>query len=168
MTQTGGEDYSPRSNLARSSDDDAGIAVITGASTGVGYELAKCCAENNFQLTIAADEPQIEEAARSLRNRGTVVEPVECDLATLEGVDRLCGALAGRPVEVLIANAGRGLGKAFLDQNFTDIRRVVDTNITGTISSRARLPALCRARSARCITPAKHLSTRSPSHYATN
>jgi short-subunit dehydrogenase len=37
------------------------------------------------------------------------------------------------PVEALLANAGRGLGKAFLDQNFDDIRHVVDTNITGTI-----------------------------------
>ena len=51
----------------------------------------------------------------------------------MEGVDRLYAALRGRPVDALLANAGRGLGKGFLDQDFADVRRVVDTNITGTI-----------------------------------
>ena len=74
-------------------------------------------------MAIAADQPQIEDA----------IEALECDLATLEGVDRLYSALGGRPVDVLIANAGRGLGKVLLDRDFADIRRAVDTNITGTI-----------------------------------
>jgi short-subunit dehydrogenase len=55
------------------------------------------------------------------------------DLATLEGVDRLLAAARNRPVDALLANAGRGLGKAFLDQDFAEVRHVVDTNITGTI-----------------------------------
>ena len=55
------------------------------------------------------------------------------DLATLEGVDRLHAATGGRPVEALLANAGHGLGRAFLDQHFIQVRHVVDTNITGTI-----------------------------------
>ena len=42
-------------------------------------------------------------------------------------------AIGGRPVAALLANAGRGLGKAFLDQDFDDIRHVIDTNVTGTI-----------------------------------
>jgi len=58
---------------------------------------------------------------------------VEADLATIEGVDKLLAAIAGRPVEALLANAGRGLGKGFLDQDFEAVRRVVDTNVTGTI-----------------------------------
>lgn len=108
-------------------------AVVTGASTGIGYELAKCCAENGFDLIVAADEPEINEAAQAFRHLGAQVEVVQADLATLEGVDKLYATAKGRPVEALLANAGRGLGRAFLDQDFDDVRHVVDTNITGTI-----------------------------------
>lgn len=115
------------------SDNQKPLAIITGASSGIGRELAKCCAQNGFDLLVAADEPAINEAAAELRSLGAAVEAVEADLATTEGVDRLYAAIQGRPVEALLANAGRGLGKAFLDQDFAAARRVVDTNITGTI-----------------------------------
>jgi short-subunit dehydrogenase len=110
-----------------------GLAVVTGASTGIGYELAKQCAQHGFDLVVAADEPTIERAARDFGALGVKVDAVEADLATTAGVDRLCAALAGRPVAALLANAGRGLGKGFLDQDVADFQRVVDTNITGTI-----------------------------------
>ncbi len=109
------------------------LAVVTGASTGIGYELAKECCRNGFDLLVVADEPEIETSAARLRSLGATVDVVEADLATLEGVDKLLAAIADRPVEALLANAGRGLGKAFLDQDFQAVRRVVDTNVTGTI-----------------------------------
>ncbi len=109
------------------------LAVVTGASTGIGYELAKCCAREDFDLIVAADEPEIEKAAADLRSLGARVEALQADLATLEGVDRLYELIGQRPVAALLANAGRGLGKGFLDQNFEDVMRVVNTNITGTI-----------------------------------
>lgn len=108
------------------------FAIVTGASTGIGYQLAKCCAENGFDLLIAADEPEIENAASTLRTSGTSVQALQADLATIEGVDKLCAAARGRKVDALLANAGRGLGKGFLDQDWDDIRHVIDTNITGT------------------------------------
>jgi short-subunit dehydrogenase len=110
-----------------------GLAVVTGASTGIGYELAKCCAENGFNLVIVADEPEIEEAARALRSMGVAVDALQADLASLDGVDRLIARIGARPVHALLANAGRGLGGAFLDQKFDEAMRVVNTNITGTI-----------------------------------
>jgi short-subunit dehydrogenase len=111
------------------------LAIVTGASSGIGFELAKHCAENGFDLVIAADEPKIHEAAEELEKLGAKVTVVEADLATREGVAKLHDAARalGRPVDALLANAGRGLGKAFLDQPFDDVRHIVDTNITGTI-----------------------------------
>ncbi|HEY0544798.1 MAG TPA: SDR family NAD(P)-dependent oxidoreductase [Pyrinomonadaceae bacterium] len=109
------------------------LAIVTGASTGIGYELAKCCAEHGFDLIVAADEPEINEAAQGFRQLGVEVEAVEADLATIEGNDKLYAATKGRPVDALLANAGRGLGHAFLDQNFEDVRYVIDTNVTGTV-----------------------------------
>ncbi|HVX75533.1 MAG TPA: SDR family NAD(P)-dependent oxidoreductase [Bradyrhizobium sp.] len=110
------------------------FAIVTGASTGIGLELARICAREGFDLLITADEPEIHDAARMLREeKGTgAVEALQADLATVEGVDALHGAARGRPVDVLMANAGRGLGHAFLDQEWPRIREVIDTNITGT------------------------------------
>jgi short-subunit dehydrogenase len=109
------------------------LAIVTGASVGIGYELAKLCAQNGHDLVIAADQQRIEAVAGELRGMGVAVEAVETDLATTEGVDRLVAAAAGRPVDILMANAGHGLGGAFLDQDFQEARHVIDTNITGTI-----------------------------------
>jgi uncharacterized protein len=109
------------------------LAVVTGASTGIGFELAMCCAQNGYGLLIAADEPAIHTAASEIASLGVSVEAVEADLATSEGVSRLYQAIGGREVAALLANAGRGLGRAFLDQDFGDIRRVIDTNVTGTL-----------------------------------
>lgn len=109
------------------------FAIVTGASTGIGLELARRCAKEGYDLLIAADEPAIEQAATSLRGSGAEVEAVQADLATTEGVDRLYAAVRGRPVDALLANAGRGLGHAFFDQEFAKVQRVIDTNITGTV-----------------------------------
>jgi NAD(P)-dependent dehydrogenase (short-subunit alcohol dehydrogenase family) len=61
------------------------FAIVTGASTGIGYELAKRCAENGFDLLVAADEPAINQAAQDFRALGVNVEAVEADLATAQG-----------------------------------------------------------------------------------
>ncbi|MDB5381045.1 MAG: oxidoreductase [Rhodospirillales bacterium] len=109
------------------------LAIVTGASSGIGLELAKQCAEGGYDLLIVADEAAIESAASALRQLGAEVEAVQADLSTIEGVDTLLAAVRGRPVEALLANAGRGLGHAFLDQPFDEVRKIIDTNITGTI-----------------------------------
>src|ERR687898_1566845 len=109
------------------------LAIVTGASTGIGYELAKECARNGFNLIVAADEPAINDAAKEFSQLGADVDAIEADLATLEGVDEVYAAVRGRPVNALLANAGRGLGQGFLDQDFDDVRHVIDTNVTGTL-----------------------------------
>jgi short-subunit dehydrogenase len=110
------------------------LAIVTGASTGIGFELARLCAREGYDLLIAADEPEIHDAAQKLRNEkgAGAVEALHVDLATMEGVDQLYAAAKNRPVNVLMANAGRGLGHAFLDQQWPRAREVIDTNVTGT------------------------------------
>jgi short-subunit dehydrogenase len=122
------------------------LAVVTGASTGIGLELARQCAKNKFDLLIVANEPAIEGAADDLRREGGTVETSQADLATIEGVDQLYEQIRGRAVDALLANAGRGLGKAFLDQDFGEARYVIDTNVTGTVYLVQRVGRDMRAR----------------------
>jgi short-subunit dehydrogenase len=109
------------------------LALVTGASSGIGYELAKLCADRGYDLIVAADRHTLADAADTFREHGASVVAVETDLARLEGVDEVVEAIGGRRVDVLIANAGHGLGHGFLDQDFTQARHVIDTNITGTV-----------------------------------
>ena len=109
------------------------LAVITGASTGIGFELATLAAKDGYDIIIAADEPLIDAAAADFKQFGTQVMSIEADLGTIDGVDRLLDAAGGRQIDLLCANAGRGLGRAFLDQDTADWRQVIDTNVTGTV-----------------------------------
>lgn len=109
------------------------LAVVTGASSGIGYHLARCAVEEGYDLVVAADTP-LDEAVMDFKSLGAKdVVAIQCDLATREGVDKLCQALDGREVDVLLANAGHGLAGPFLELDITDIQHVINTNITGTI-----------------------------------
>ncbi len=122
------------------------LAVVTGASSGIGYELARLAAEHGDDLVIAADQPSLVEAEQAFRALGANVVSVQTDLSTTEGVDRLVAAVAGRPIDTLIANAGHGLGHAFLDQAWDEARHVIDTNVTGTAYLLHRLVPAMRDR----------------------
>ena len=114
--------------------DKLSFSVVTGASSGIGLELARIAAKNGSHLLIASDGPEIHQAAAELRSYGVEVDAIEADLATIEGVDALYqrANASARTIDALFANAGRGLGRAFLDQDFGEIRRVIDTNVVGT------------------------------------
>ncbi|CAM3191131.1 Oxidoreductase [Sphingomonas antarctica] len=122
------------------------LAVITGASTGIGFELASLAAEDGYDLVVVADEALIDAAAADFRRNGNNVVSVEADLSTLDGVDKLLAAVDGRPIDVLCANAGISKGGAFLDQDFADVRHSIDTNITGTVYLLQKVLAQMTAR----------------------
>ena len=109
-----------------------GLAIVTGSSSGIGLELAKLAAADGHDLLLAADTPFVQAEAE-LRRSGGSIQEVETDLSTFEGVDRLLAATGGRPIDLLFANAGHGLGHGFLEQDPAEWRHVIDTNITGTL-----------------------------------
>src|SRR3954465_8736203 len=108
------------------------LAIVTGASSGIGLELARLAAADGFDLVIAADTPLVD-ASSQLNGLGVEVTNVETDLSTFEGVDRLLDAVGGRRIDALVANAGHGLGRDFLGQDPAEWRHVIDTNVTGTL-----------------------------------
>jgi len=113
------------------------FAVVTGASSGIGYELAKQFVQNGYDVRMTAEDDDIEQAAADLRRDGRhEVITVRADLATFDGVEELYAAVraTGRPVDAIAINAGRGIGGAFVGQ--TDLRQelnVIDVNVTSTV-----------------------------------
>lgn len=108
------------------------LAVITGASSGIGLELARLAGEEGYDLILASDTPMVDSGA-GLRDKGVEVVSIEADLSSRVGVKQLLDAIGNRKVDVLAANAGHGLGHAFLEQSPQDWMHVIDTNITGTL-----------------------------------
>ena len=123
------------------------LAIITGASTGIGLELAREAAMRGYEIIIVANE-SLEAARGQLQEQGASVTPIEADLATRDGVEQLVSKVGNRPVAALLANAGVGLGHGFLDQDFADVQRVVNTNVMGTLDLIQRIGKGMRDRGA--------------------
>jgi short-subunit dehydrogenase len=112
------------------------LALVTGASSGIGYELARQFAANGFDLVVAAEDAELQTAAATLRDDGAQVTAVRTDLATAAGVDELYDAVraAGQPLAAAALNAGVGAGGAFAtDTELADELRLVDLNVRGTV-----------------------------------
>jgi Short-chain dehydrogenases of various substrate specificities len=112
-------------------DKLSGFVVVTGASSGIGLELAKLAADDGCDLLLVADR-DLGEVEAAVKSAGATAETLQADLATPQGLQSLMNAIGERPVDALLANAGHGLGDAFLDQAWKDIAHVIHTNVTGT------------------------------------
>ena len=108
------------------------LAIVTGASSGIGLEIAKLAAEDGYDLIVAADTPFVE-AGPALEQYDVDVQSIEADLSSKQGVSQLLDLIGGREVDVLVANAGHGLGHGFLDQSPDEWLHVINTDITGTL-----------------------------------
>src|SRR4051812_49820508 len=91
------------------------LAVVTGASSGIGYELAKQFATNGFDLIVCAEDDAIATRAREMEGLGASTEAVQADLATPAGVDRLYGRItaAGGPGPATPRTPATAMGARF-------------------------------------------------------
>jgi short-subunit dehydrogenase len=116
------------------------LAVITGASSGIGYELARQFAEHGYDLIIAAENGNIEEAGKFLRGLGAKVQEVQADLRQYEEVERLYAVVqAAGPVDALVLNAGIGLGGPFIDNELEREFDIINLNIKSVVHLAKRI-----------------------------
>ncbi len=111
------------------------LALVTGASSGIGRELAKQFAENGFDLIVAAEDVELDDAVEELRGMGVAVTPVSFDLTRRADVERLVAAVrgAGRPLDAAALNAGVGHGGAFVDTDLEAELGIVELNCASTV-----------------------------------
>lgn len=143
------------------------LAVITGASSGIGFELARQCVEHGFDAIVCAEDRRIEDVAELLRASGTIVEPVQADLATFEGNEVLARAIldTGQPVEALLLNAGIGVNGAFIETSLEEELRVIGLNCASVVHVAKRVvPEMAANGRGRVLITASIAST-SPEPY---
>ncbi|BBY15825.1 SDR family NAD(P)-dependent oxidoreductase [Mycolicibacterium litorale] len=111
------------------------LALVTGASTGIGFELARQFAQHGYDLVVAADEAQIHVAAQELSGTGRKVTPVEVDLRTEDGVAGLYqqATADGRRLDAAAINAGIGRAGRFVDGDLNEDLAIVDLNVRSTV-----------------------------------
>lgn len=134
--------------MTDSIDKLQGLCVVTGASSGIGFELARLAAKDGCDLILVADRDLSAGEAAARAAGAPSVQSVLADLATREGIEAVMAAIGDREVGVLMANAGHGQGDAFFDQEWRDIAHVIHTNITGTVALIHKVGRAMRRRNA--------------------
>jgi short-subunit dehydrogenase len=146
------------------------FAVITGASSGIGFELARQLASNGFDVLITAEDAELATAATQLSGEGGEVHSVRADLSTSAGVEQLVTAIAAtsRQVDAVALNAGIGNGGAFIDIPWAAEERLIGLNVASTVHLAKRLlPDMVRRGSGRMLFTSSVASTMPGPYYAT-
>jgi short-subunit dehydrogenase len=121
--------------MANQDSSASAFAVVTGASSGIGFELAKQFAQNGYDLLIVADSDAIFDAAGELEALGAKVEPVQIDLTATGGVEELYDRIiaSGEPLDAIAINAGVGISGAFLENDIEDEINVINLNVISVV-----------------------------------
>lgn len=111
------------------------LAVVTGASSGIGLSLAQELASRGYDLIVCSSGERIFEAAELIRSHGTQVVEIIADLSTSEGIEELWGKVTdlGRPIDLACINAGIGVGGQFWETNLDQEIKMIKLNCIGVV-----------------------------------
>jgi short-subunit dehydrogenase len=111
------------------------FAVVTGGSSGIGLELAKQFAQNDFDLLIAAEPDGLAQAARDVEALGASVDTLAVDLAAHDDVHALIDRIkaSGRPLDAIVINAGVGVSGPFIETSLDDEMNLINLNVISTV-----------------------------------
>ncbi|NEK57162.1 SDR family NAD(P)-dependent oxidoreductase [Geodermatophilus sabuli] len=115
--------------------DSRPLALVTGASSGIGLELARQFAGAGFDLVVTAEDAELASAAERLRSGAQTVQTVQADLRTAAGVAAVHAAVqaTGRPLAAAALNAGIGHGGPFVENDIEDEVAIIELNVTSTV-----------------------------------
>jgi NAD(P)-dependent dehydrogenase (short-subunit alcohol dehydrogenase family) len=126
-------------------------AIVTGGSRGIGLAIAEALGEQGYALTIAARRPEpLEKTAEELRDKGFEVEHVAANVADEEGIRSVVDRHRERygRLDVLVNNAGLGIGAAVADQQTKHVDLQVGVNLRAMILFYRECTAMLRAAGA--------------------
>lgn len=133
--------------MSPTSPSSAGLAVVTGASRGIGLELARCFAADGHDVLLVAEDEAVHAAkdAVAADHPDVHVHAYQADLATAPAVDGLVAEVDAREATLtaVALNAGVGVGGAFLDTDLAAELALLDLNVVSTVRlAKALLPRL--------------------------
>jgi short-subunit dehydrogenase len=146
------------------------LAVVTGASRGIGLALAMELASREYDVVVCAEDPDITMAAEAVRRTGRAATAVSADLATTDGVETLLEAIAelARPVDALALNAGVGVWGPFVETPLEDDLRLIALNISSAVHlAKALLPAMVQRGQGRVLVTSSVAAVQPGPWYAT-
>jgi short-subunit dehydrogenase len=131
-----------------------GTALVTGASAGLGTELAKLCAAGGYDVVLVArGAARLAELAADLaRTYGIQARPLVADLADPSAPPEIHAQVSSAPVDLLINNAGFGLRGAFAETDWAAEARLLQVNVAALAHlTKLFLPEMVRRRSGRIL-----------------
>src|SRR4051794_33863625 len=124
------------------------LALVTGASSGIGLALATEFVQHDYDLVVCADDEAIHQAADALAVSGAAITAIQVDLRTSDGVESLYSTVigTGRSLNAAALNAGVGLGGPFVENDLTAELEMIDLNVKSTVHLAKRVLADMVAR----------------------